>query len=82
MHRKGFYNVYADEPIYGLVPLQPDRSAHPEAKPTALRVYVCNPCGFLALFSEDTELEWQKTGEGIANLLERELIEEQRNGPS
>jgi hypothetical protein len=55
MSRKGFYKRGPPEPLYGLVPITSEGEIIEGEPPTPLRVFECNSCGVLALFSEDQE---------------------------
>jgi len=57
MSRKGFYKRGPPEPLYGLVPITSEGEIIEGEPPTPLRVFECNSCGVLALFSEDQEHE-------------------------
>jgi hypothetical protein len=55
MRRKGFYKRGPPEPLYGLVPITGDGEIIDDKRLTPLRVFECNSCGVVALFSQDHE---------------------------
>jgi hypothetical protein len=85
MSRIGFYKRGPPEPLYGLVPITSDGKIIDGGRPTPLRVFQCNSCGVLALFSEDQERDAglrDKTdelgGSGTGSPAEQILREQQR----
>jgi hypothetical protein len=85
MSRKGFYRRDTPEPLYGLVPVTDDGEIIQGNRPARLRVFECNFCGVVALFSQDhdsdTESEGQATeskGKVPGSQTERVLREQRR----
>jgi hypothetical protein len=65
--------------LFGLIALSSDtRQPLDDIPAVPVRVFQCNRCGFICLFSEDHEHDWKLYGQGVANMVDQEL----RNKPN